>query len=679
MHARSASVVRLSAIVFALFLNQVVSADGMLCEETGRLGHTPTYFDGNDIVVHESIAYVAAGRDVGVQIFDVSDPQSIRGLNSYDSSGTDSPYRIGYHNELLYQFDRFRSMKIFDVSDPYAPVRLSFIGLPDRPFDFQFVGDQVFVACRDCVVVFDISDPHHPVEEWLLKADDLRSIYVLGTTMYLGSRTQGLKIFDISNPDEITELGEFDPPELVTDTAYIDSTAFLGDESGQLRIFDISNPASPQVVGVHELEGVLHSIEIDGDRLYVTSSSGQLFSFDITEPKSPVQVGVQNLYGQGQQFVVMDSKAYVLSNQAGLEILDVESPPTQVPPLLSMIDESIGTRSFALYGETAILASTFRLDFYDISQPSVPELLFTMPLKQGPVRAVAVDSGSLFVSSGSDLVEIYDLTGPAGPEFVTMLTTQEIPEDVISDSELLIVRGDDLHLYDVTDPSSPLHLGSMGYTRIDSFELNGDFLFVCGRRPEDSVNVFRVYSVSDPVNPVVLEELFLGEVDAVCFESNVLAIAQDEDVFVYRMIDGSELQAIAGVQIPGYVDTMNFETGRLLIVSNRLVIMFDLNDPRYPRFMSSYHYQEDAIDIELLGETIVLPLDEAGALLVDASDQCFLCPADLNGDGAINFFDVSAFLVGYQGQSDAADWNGDGLWNFFDVSGFLKDYQGGCP
>lgn len=55
------------------------------------------------------------------------------------------------------------------------------------------------------------------------------------------------------------------------------------------------------------------------------------------------------------------------------------------------------------------------------------------------------------------------------------------------------------------------------------------------------------------------------------------------------------------------------------------------------------------------------------------------CPADLSGDGVLNFFDVSAFLTLYLQQHPQADLSGDGLFNFFDVSAFLLQYQSGCP
>jgi len=55
------------------------------------------------------------------------------------------------------------------------------------------------------------------------------------------------------------------------------------------------------------------------------------------------------------------------------------------------------------------------------------------------------------------------------------------------------------------------------------------------------------------------------------------------------------------------------------------------------------------------------------------------CPADLSGDGVLNFFDVSAFLTAYNAMDPIADFNNDGLFNFFDVSAFLTAYNAGCP
>ncbi|MBO6513092.1 MAG: hypothetical protein JJ974_03910 [Phycisphaerales bacterium] len=49
------------------------------------------------------------------------------------------------------------------------------------------------------------------------------------------------------------------------------------------------------------------------------------------------------------------------------------------------------------------------------------------------------------------------------------------------------------------------------------------------------------------------------------------------------------------------------------------------------------------------------------------------CRQDINLDGAIDFFDISAFI------KFGIDYNNDGVFDFFDVSEFLTAYQNPCP
>ncbi len=55
------------------------------------------------------------------------------------------------------------------------------------------------------------------------------------------------------------------------------------------------------------------------------------------------------------------------------------------------------------------------------------------------------------------------------------------------------------------------------------------------------------------------------------------------------------------------------------------------------------------------------------------------CRADINGDGVLNFFDVSAFAGLFAAEDPAADFNNDGVFNFFDFSAFLNAFNAGCP
>jgi hypothetical protein len=55
------------------------------------------------------------------------------------------------------------------------------------------------------------------------------------------------------------------------------------------------------------------------------------------------------------------------------------------------------------------------------------------------------------------------------------------------------------------------------------------------------------------------------------------------------------------------------------------------------------------------------------------------CPPDLNMDGELDFFDISAFIVAFSQTDPIADFNADGDFDFFDVSAFIVAFNAGCP
>ena len=55
------------------------------------------------------------------------------------------------------------------------------------------------------------------------------------------------------------------------------------------------------------------------------------------------------------------------------------------------------------------------------------------------------------------------------------------------------------------------------------------------------------------------------------------------------------------------------------------------------------------------------------------------CVADFNTDGAVDFFDVQAYLAAFSANDPSADLTNDGVFDFFDVQAFLNAFAEGCP
>ena len=79
------------------------------------------------------------------------------------------------------------------------------------------------------------------------------------------------------------------------------------------------------------------------------------------------------------------------------------------------------------------------------------------------------------------------------------------------------------------------------------------------------------------------------------------------------------------------------------------------------------------------GSVVEAAVDAVNIELVSCENTGNPCPADMTGDGALDFFDVSAFLTAFGASDPSADFTSDGSFDFFDVSAFLTAFGAGCP
>jgi len=85
-----------------------------------------------------------------------------------------------------------------------------------------------------------------------------------------------------------------------------------------------------------------------------------------------------------------------------------------------------------------------------------------------------------------------------------------------------------------------------------------------------------------------------------------------------------------------------------------------------------------------VSKVVVTPLGNSDFLngmddVMVSVQEINLCDVDINCDGSLNFFDISAFLAAYNAMDPRADFTGDGSFNFFDISAYLAQYGDGCP
>ncbi len=128
-------------------------------------------------------------------------------------------------------------------------------------------------------------------------ASSFRDIEVVGQRAYVADGSEGLVIFDVSDPRQPVVLGTFDTPGYALGVAVVGNLVYVADYRSGLRIIDVSNPAAPIAVGSQVISGESYAVVVEGGRAYLADLANGLRVIDIAAPASPSLIGSYILPG----------------------------------------------------------------------------------------------------------------------------------------------------------------------------------------------------------------------------------------------------------------------------------------------------------------------------------------------------------------------------------------------
>jgi hypothetical protein len=205
---------------------------------------------------------------------------------------------IDVDGDLVYVADWNFGLRVFDVSNPAAPVALGALATPGYPSAVRHVGDRVYLGESTnggALRVIDVSDPAKPVELGFTLTTKAMAIAVAGELVYVADESLGdpggLRIFDPSDPAKITLVGQYTGCSDVRDVALTGTVAVLACAFDGFHLVDVSDPAAPAPLAVWVPEGVTSawSVAADGDRAYLGHDIG-VDAVDLTDPAKPTLV-----------------------------------------------------------------------------------------------------------------------------------------------------------------------------------------------------------------------------------------------------------------------------------------------------------------------------------------------------------------------------------------------------
>ncbi len=315
------------------------------------------------------------------------------------------------------------------------PVRISSYNFPgaDDYSDLVVTGNRAYVVAEDwfglntdtTLSIIDISNPSAPgllgTREITVGPDG--KIAVLGDmAIYLRFSMQFL---NVSDPANIQPIATYNftgdaPNHLTVDGNY----AYCTGQFSGLKIYDITNPASVSEVGSNMTMTDLGGSDKEGDLLYVAGATS-LVVFNVSNIASPVIVANLsfNPYEYGSMVVVSGSTAFVGTSK-GVIIVDVSNETA--PVVRGRLTDgrfstefrvsSIQVAGNLLYCTWGFFVGVNVIDITDLTKPTQIGYIFSKSVIAGDTSVLKLTAGKLYALQLGQGLVIYD---PALTKWVT--------------------------------------------------------------------------------------------------------------------------------------------------------------------------------------------------------------------------------------------------------------------
>lgn len=469
-----------------------------------------------DVVIVGMYAYVA-GESEGLYIVDITDPANPVETGHLKTQGRAVGLTVA--NDYAFLAADTSGLRIVDASSKSEPVEIASFDTRGNAYavDVDAMTNTAFVAdSGEGLRAVDISDKTAPREmgHFDVAGCWANDIKVHGSYAYLIDTSHGLRVLNVTNPTELSQVYLYNSPA-TTDVKIMNDTAFVTAGSAGLRVVDVSDGTSPSESGYFDTPGYAYAVDLafppDSASTYACVADWEkgLRIVNVTNPRAPYEVGAVDTPGMARGVAVLWPYAYVADDTMGLQIValsDVSDPAI------------VGTCN-----QTGCMP------------PGGSARGVTMYMPSGSSQKLA------FVADGDKGVRLIDVTDPLNPAEIGFYDTPGEAQNIaISPTHAYAYVADGfsggLQIVDFSSLSNLVSLGAVdtegGASDLNasrSLETSGDIVFLA-----DGAQGLRVFTVEPLVGgrPVVSEKGFYdtrGWAGRLTVIGNTSYIADGED------------------------------------------------------------------------------------------------------------------------------------------------------
>ena len=241
-------------------------------------------------------------------------------------------------------------------------------------------------------------------------------VEVRGNYAYVAEGYAGLKIIDVSIPQNPFQIGCFNIEERVDGVDVMGNYAYLACFDSSFWVVNISNPTNPVASGFLKTRRRAMSVAVSGNYAYVSvwRFGGGLQVINISDPTNPFEAGYFDVGYNTFDVAVSNNYAYLASQSYGLRIIDISTPTN--PHEIGFFETPGSSYGVAVSGDYAYVADwAGGLRVINVSNP-------TNPLEEGffdeitEARGLAVSGNYAYVADYNPCIFwVINVSDPKNP------------------------------------------------------------------------------------------------------------------------------------------------------------------------------------------------------------------------------------------------------------------------
>ncbi|MBK7142135.1 MAG: hypothetical protein IPH75_08650 [bacterium] len=234
-----------------------------------------------------NVVYLGRRTDARFMIIDVTDPAHPAVTDSVSVTGYVECVKVS--DGKLFVVDRYQGLRIYSLADPFSPVQIGLLSLGQASKLAVYGNCAILQNQATGTHYVDITDPTHPVQRGLFPGYSLLFEKMVTDGRYAYVIYDGMRVYDMINPDNIIEVGGLPypwpkangaPEATLAESGTGEGSMILDGNylwlfsSGGLGLYDIRNRVKPTSIIGYSSSSSGGAGVLDQNRIYMAQESG---------------------------------------------------------------------------------------------------------------------------------------------------------------------------------------------------------------------------------------------------------------------------------------------------------------------------------------------------------------------------------------------------------------------